>query len=388
MLFEFTTTTHLRFGRGTVTEAPEIFGVLGCERVFLITGRTPDRAQPLRSGLASAGCQVIEQAVPGEPTLELVRAAAQRATSEKCDAVAAFGGGSAIDAGKVVAALATNRGDPRDYLEVIGRGRTLERPALPFVAIPTTSGTGAEVTKAAILLARHERVKAAVRSHHLQPTAAIVDPDLADPVPTRILRLNAMVALAHLVESFISRTASPITDALAREGLRQLGPALRDLGGQDATEKTRDALCLAGLLGGLCATNAGSGITDALTSPASGMLEAPSREVTGALLAPALEAVLRAMQARNPANPAIERLREFAVALTGRLDADANQGIVWLRQLGRELGVQSLAQLGMAAPYLPLLIERAKMSACIKEAPIALSDEELAAVASHAMQPL
>jgi len=385
MLFEFSTTTHLRFGRGTVAEAPEIFRVLGAERVFLITGRRPDRAQPLRAGLAESGCVVTELAVPGEPTLELVRAAAQRATTERCDAVVAFGGGSAIDAGKAVAALVTNRGDPRDYLEVIGRGRKLERPSLPFVAIPTTAGTGAEVTKTAVVLARHERVKATLRSHHLQPTAAIIDPALAETAPEAVRRLGGFVALAHLIEGFVGRAPSPLTDALCREGLRHLCPALGGLAAGDNKSSSSEAFCLAGLFGGLVASNTGQGVIEALTAPASGMLEAPLREVTAALLPPALEVNLRALQMRAPASPALHRLRELAVVLTGRAEADAGQGIAWLRRLARDLGVQGLADLGMAPAYVPLLIERAKMAPSLEENPIALSDEELGEIVGRAM---
>src|SRR5690349_17387560 len=152
MPFEFATAARVRFGPGTAAEVPEIVRGLASKRVLLVTGRSRHRAEPLREGLKAVGREFAELAVTGEPTLEQARA-------NRCEAVVAFGGGSALDAAKAVAALATNRGDPRDYVEVIGRGRLLEQPSLPVIAVPTTAGTGSEVTRNAVLLSRQDRVK-------------------------------------------------------------------------------------------------------------------------------------------------------------------------------------------------------------------------------------
>ena len=241
MPFEFATAARVRFGPGTAAEVPEIVRGLSSKRVLLVTGRSRHRAEQLREGLKAVGREFAELAVTGEPTLELVRAGAQQAIANKCEAVVAFGGGSAIDAAKAVAALATNRGDPRDYVEVIGRGRVLEQPSLPVVAMPTTAGTGSEVTRNAVLLSRQDRVKVSLRSPFLLPTVAIIDPDLLAGAPREVLLASGLDALSQLIEPFISGRANPLTDTLAREGIRRSARALRRsvLDGTDARATAR-----------------------------------------------------------------------------------------------------------------------------------------------------
>ena len=261
--------------------------------------------------------EFAELAVTGEPTLELVRAGAQQAIANKCEAVVAFGGGSAIDAAKAVAALATNRGDPRDYVEVIGRGRVLEQPSLPVVAVPTTAGTGSEVTRNAVLLSRQDRVKVSLRSPFLLPTVAIVDPDLLEGAPREVLLASGLDALSQLIEPFISGRANPLTDTLAREGIRRSARALKravlDGTGRRAA---REDLALASLMGGLCLANAGLGAVHGFAAPAGGMLEAPHGAICAALLAPVVAINLRALQTRAAAHPALPRFQEIARLLT------------------------------------------------------------------------
>src|SRR5262249_19879972 len=160
--------TRVVFGAGTSAEAPKALEELGARRILLVTGRTPGRAQRLRELLA-AKLTVVPFSVSGEPTVEVARAGTNLARSEKCDAVLAVGGGSPLDAGKAIAALATNPGDALDYLEVVGKGKAIDRPPLPFVALPTTAGTGSEVTRNAVLTDTATHVKASLRSPLMLP---------------------------------------------------------------------------------------------------------------------------------------------------------------------------------------------------------------------------
>ncbi len=383
MVFDFATGTRIRFGAGTQAEVPEVVRGLGVRRILLVTGRTPERAERLRRSLLQAEHDVVELAVAAEPSVELVRMAAQRAVAQRCEAVVAFGGGSAIDAGKAVAALTPNRGDPRDFLEGIGR-RTLERPSLPLVALPTTAGTGAEVTRNAVLLSRHERIKSSLRSPGLAPIAAIVDPDLLVGTPPPVLLANGFCALSQLIEPFLSPRASPLTDPWAREGLYRLARSLRRSVLEPPDDGAREDLALAGLLGGLCLANAGLGAADAFVAAAGGMLEAPHGALCAALLTPVLAVNLRALQSRAPNHPALHRFGEIASLLIGR-PGEPGQAVAWVEALARELRVQGLGRLGLAVADIPGLVERAKRTSSLRGNPIELADEELTDIAHRAL---
>jgi alcohol dehydrogenase class IV len=383
--FEFATATRVRFGAGVLAEVPDIVSGLGARRVLLVTGRARERAEPVREALRATGRELFELAVTSEPTVELARAGAQQATATRCEAVVAVGGGSAMDLAKAVAALATNRGDPRDYLEVIGRGRTLERPSLPVVAIPTTAGTGSEVTRNAVLLSRQDRVKVSLRSPLMLPVAALVDPDMIAGAPASVLVASGLDALSQLIEPFISARANPLTDALSREGIRRSARAIRRavLDGADAS--AREDLALASLLGGLCLANAGLGAVHGIAAPAGGLLEAPHGAICAALLAPAMAVNLRALELREPANPSLARFQEIGGLLTGRPQASAEDGVTWLEDLRRDLGVAGLGRLGLVAGQIPALVERAKAASSMKGNPLPLTDEEIAEITTRAL---
>jgi alcohol dehydrogenase class IV len=385
MPFEFATAARVRFGPGTAAEVPEIVRGLSSKRVLLVTGRSRHRAEPLREGLKAVSREFAELAVTGEPTLELVRAGAQQAIANKCEAVVAFGGGSAIDAAKAVAALATNRGDPRDYVEVIGRGRVLEQPSLPVVAVPTTAGTGSEVTRNAVLLSRQDRVKVSLRSPFLLPTVAVVDPDLLESAPREVLLASGLDALSQLIEPFISGRANPLTDTLAREGIRRSARALKRAVLEGPDPAAREDLALASLMGGLCLANAGLGAVHGFAAPAGGMLEAPHGAICAALLAPVVAINLRALQTRAAAHPALPRFQEIARLLTEQPQAEAPAGVTWLADLRRDLGVQGLGRYGLEASKIPALVEASKRASSMKGNPIELTDDELGEIAVRAL---
>jgi alcohol dehydrogenase class IV len=385
MSFEFATATRVIFGRGVLAQAAEVVAAMGGRRLLLVTGKSPQRAEPLRQQLRAAGIDAVELAVPGEPTVELARAGVARALSEGCQAVVAFGGGSALDAGKAIAGLATNGGDPLDYLEVIGRGRTLERPALPFVAIPTTAGTGSEVTRNAVLLAPDQRVKVSLRSPHLLPRAAIVDPELLAGAPPAVLVASGLDALAQLIEPFISGRANPVTDGLAREGIARSVRSLRRAVLEGADPERREDLAVASLLGGLCLANAGLGAVHGFAAPAGGMFAAPHGAVCAALLAPAMAVNLQALATRAPDHPARARFDELGGLLTGRPQAGGDDAVDWLATLSQDLGVVGLGSFGMAASDVPTLVAKAKLASSMKGNPLPLTDEELTEIAQRAL---
>src|SRR5512143_188846 len=327
--FEFATVGRVRFGRGEVGGAPEALRALGARRALLVTGRTRHRAEPLRAAMAAAGVDSVAFPVSGEPTVEAVRAGTSLAHQDRCDAVVGFGGGGALDAAKAVAILATNGGDPLDYLETVGRGRPLERPALPWVAIPTTAGTGSEVTRNTVLTVAGAAVKASLRSPLMLARLAIVDPDLLAGLPRPTVAASGLDALSQLVEPYLSARANPLTDALAREGIRRSARSLRRAGVDGPDAAAREDLALASLFGGLCLANAGLGAVHGFAAPVGGMFEAPHGAVCAALLPATLEVNLRALKARAPEHPSLSRFQEVAALLTGRTEARAEDAISW-----------------------------------------------------------
>ena len=383
--FEFATATRIVFGPGRLSEAPEAVRGLGGSRVLLVTGKDPARARTLHEALERVGLPVRVFPVDGEPTVELAREGMAAALEARCDAVVAMGGGSALDAGKAFAALATNGGDPLDYLEVIGRGKPLACPSLPFVAIPTTAGTGSEVTRNAVLGSKEAKVKASLRSPHMLPRVALVDPELLVGAPATVLASSGLDALSQLIEPFLSSRANPLTDSLAREGMRRSARSLRRavLEGPDAT--AREDLALASLFGGLCLANSGLGAVHGFAAPVGGMFEAPHGAVCAALLPAVLDVNLRALRARAPQHPAVPRFQVVAELLTGRPDARAEDALEWVEDLRAALRVPGLGRYGLTAAEVPALVAKAKAASSMKANPLVLTDAELTEIATRSM---
>ncbi|WP_342381309.1 iron-containing alcohol dehydrogenase [Myxococcus stipitatus] len=383
--FEFATATRIVFGPGKLSEAPGLVRALGVQRVLLVTGRSSTRARGLLAALEALGLPVRTFGVDGEPTVELVREGLAVLAESRCDGVVAMGGGSALDTGKALAALASQGGDPLDYLEVIGHGQVLTRPSLPFVAIPTTAGTGSEVTRNAVLGSKQAQVKASLRGPQLLPRVALVDPDLLLGAPPHVLAFSGMDALSQVIEPFLSARANPITDALAREGIRRSARSLRGavLSGPDA--EAREDLALASLLGGLCLANSGLGAVHGFAAPVGGMFDAPHGAVCAALLPSVLDVNLRALRARAPEHPATPRFRELAVLLTGREDARAEEAVAWVESLREALRIPGLATYGMTTERLGELVSKARAASSMKANPLVLTDAELTEIATRAM---
>jgi alcohol dehydrogenase class IV len=213
--------------------------------------------------------------IHGEPTVDLVRHGTRLARDTGCDLVIALGGGSAIDAGKAIAALLANGGDPLDYLEVVGQAKPLSRPSAPFIAIPTTAGTGSEVTRNAVLASPEDGVKASLRSPHMLPALAVVDPELTLDLPQALTASTGLDALTQLIEPYVSNRANPMTDLYCVEGLRVAASALRRAWRDGHDLAARTDMSFASLLGGLALANAGLGAVHGFAAPLGGMFDAP-----------------------------------------------------------------------------------------------------------------
>lgn len=384
MRFEFTTTTRLLFGPGAVTEVVPAAAALG-RRALLVTGRDAKRSEPLRERLNAQGVATVTLAVGSEPTVDTVRAGVQFAREEACALIIGQGGGSVLDTGKAIAALLTNGGDPLDYVEVIGRGQTLIKSSAPYIAIPTTAGTGAEVTRNAVLASPDHRVKVSLRSPLMFPRLAVVDPELTHSLSPALTASTGLDALTQLIEPFVSNSANPLTDALCREGIRRAARSLRRAYENGSHATAREDMALASLFGGLALANAKLGIVHGCASPLGGLFPAPHGAICARLLPHVMDANVRALQARATGSLALERYAEIARIVTGRSDATIADGIGWVRSLCDDLKIPGLTRYGVTEANIPDVVAEAQRASSTKGNPIKLSDEELTLALQQAL---
>jgi alcohol dehydrogenase class IV len=378
MRFEFATATRIVFGEGTVATLPDLVRTFGV-RPLVVTGASRERAESLVSALSAESF-----VVPGEPTVDLVREGALYAQNAACDVIISFGGGSAIDAGKAIATVVTNGGEPLEFLEVVGKGRAIAVPPLPFIAAPTTAGTGAEVTRNAVLGSKEHGVKASLRSPLMLPRIALVDPELTCELPPSVTASTGLDALTQLIEPYVSVRANPLVDAFCVEGIGRVAGALRRAYHDGADSEARRDMSLASLLGGLALANAGLGVVHGFAAPLGGSSKAPHGALCAVLLPHGMAANVAALRARAPQHPSLERYAVIARLLTGRNEANAEEGIDWVRALCAELNVPALRAWGIAEADLPAVVEKAVRASSMQVNPIPLTTEELLAVVTAA----
>ena len=384
MGFEFATAARILFGEGVLGQVAAAAAGMG-QRALVVTGASPERAAPLVRQLESAAIHCSPFPVAGEPTVDLVRGGAEYARRERCDLVVAMGGGSALDAGKALAAMLANAGDPLDYLEVIGRGQPLAHASVPFIAIPTTAGTGTEVTRNAVLASPEHRVKASLRSPSMLPRLAVVDPELTHDLPRPITASTGLDALTQLIEPYTSVRANPMTDVFCVEGIRRAAWALPRAWKNGGDSEARAGMAWASLLGGLCLANAGLGAVHGFAAPVGGMFPAPHGAVCAALLPYVMEVNVRALAARQPGRTAVLRYGEIARLLTGRPQATADHGVRWVKDLCRRLEIPTLRAYGVRETDIPDLVAKAAGASSMKGNPLVLTTEELREIISRAL---
>jgi alcohol dehydrogenase class IV len=381
--FEFATATRILFGLGKLDEVGKLAEALGT-RALVVQGAS-GRAERLLQLLHDDGIATTSLRVAGEPTIALIERAAEQARSERCDLVIALGGGSVIDAGKAIAALLTNHDPLRDYLEVIGRSKPLTERSAPLIAIPTTAGTGAEVTRNAVLMAEEEQVKVSLRSPLMLPAVALVDPELTLTLPPAITASTGLDALTQCIEPFVSPQANPLTDGIAREGVRLAAGALRHAFRDGRDLDARSDMSVASLCGGLALANAKLGAVHGFAAPLGGMFPIPHGNACARLLPAVVEINVRALRSREPASPSLARYDEVARILTGRTDARAEDGVEWLRAFVDELKISPLSAYGLRAEDVPRVTAQARRASSMKGNPIVLTDEELAEILEAAL---
>lgn len=380
--FEFATANKIIFGAGKLNELSKQIEERA-KRLLWVRGNSSDAIPRVRELLSAQEIQFKEFEVHGEPTVEVVRAGVDLALG--CDTVIGLGGGSVLDAGKAIATLATNPGDVLDYLEVIGKGQSLVNAALPYIAIPTTAGTGTEVTRNAVIESTEHNVKVSLRSPLMLPRIALVDPELTYNLPPQITASSGLDALTQLIEPFVSVKANPMTDAICRAGMHHAARSLRRAYENSGDKDARDGMSLASLFGGLALANAALGTVHGFAGPLGGMLHAPHGALCARLLPLVMEANLKALETRHPNHPAIDRYTEIAQILTRNKNATASDGVTWVSKMVRTLNIPALSVYGMRTGDIPSAVEKAMKASSTKGNPIVLNEDELTSVLEEAL---
>jgi alcohol dehydrogenase class IV len=376
MRFEFATAGRITFGPGTLGELGKTARELG-KCALVVCGSSSARAQPLVAAMEAANLKSCCFETHGEPTTEHITNGVNLARESGCDVIVGFGGGSVIDSAKAISGLVTNGGDILDYLEVIGKGKPLGAPALPCIAIPTTAGTGAEVTRNAVLASPEHHVKVSLRSPFLLPRVAIVDPELTSELPAVITAFTGLDALTQLIEPYVSIRANPLTDAFCVEGMKRAAKSLRRAFEQGHDRAAREDMALASVLGGLALANSGLGVVHGFAAPIGGMFPAPHGAICAALLPRVMEINARALRERAPDSEALRRYDRVAAILTGKKEAVARDAMKWVAELCQALQVPGLGAYGVTENDSGKLVAEAARASSTKANPIVLTQEEL-----------
>jgi alcohol dehydrogenase class IV len=347
------------------------------KRAFVISGKRQEHLDGLFKKLTALGIETTIFQVTGEPDTESVIDALVLAREDRSELVIAVGGGSVIDTGKAIAALIQGEGDLFDYLEVVGQGKPLQNPKKPLIAVPTTAGTGAEVTANAVIASRAHNVKVSLRHPQMLPTIALIDPLLTHSQPPSITAGSGLDALTQLIEPFVSISASPFTDSLCREGLARVRTALRAAYHDGSNAQAREDMCLASLLSGIALANAKLGAVHGIAGPLGGMVTAPHGQLCAALLVAVMRTNIRSLQSRKGPENGLRRYREIAEILLDQRGVSAEEGIDWIEQLVKELRIEDLGFWGVSEEMIPDIVEKAMKANSMKGNPVELSLKDI-----------
>ncbi|NIM93844.1 MAG: iron-containing alcohol dehydrogenase [Anaerolineales bacterium] len=384
MQFEFSTSERILFGLGYIDQLGKVASEFRM-RALLVTGRSQTRMAHIFESLEEHGVVFDRFSVVEEPTIEIVRDGIKHARSRGSEMIISVGGGSVLDVGKAVAALLTNGGDPLDYVEVIGQGKQILVPSAPFIAVPTTAGTGSEVTRNAVLASLEHRVKVSLRSRHMLPTIALVDPELTYSLPPDLTASTGMDALTQVLEPLVSIQPNPITDGLCREGLQRAAHSLERVYEDGKNESAREDMAVTSLFGGFALANAKLGAVHGFAGPIGGMYSGPHGAICAQLLPDVMEVNIRALRKRQPTSEVLVRYDEIGRILCGDPKLGADDGTQWVRRLREQLNIPSLGKYGLNEGDFHEVIDRASRSSSMKGNPIELTHEEMEEILSKAL---
>jgi alcohol dehydrogenase class IV len=383
LTFESAVPTRIIFGCGSLDKVPELVAKSG-KRVLIVTGASRRNAIELAEKLTQTGISSQIFSVRDEPTTTDIKSAVSLVHHNNCDVIVGLGGGSAIDAAKAIAAMATNQGDITDYLEVIGKGKALTIEPLPMIAVPTTAGTGAEVTKNAVIKSEEFKVKVSLRSDRMYPQYAVIDPILTIGLSPEVTAYTGIDTLTHLIETFVSAKSNPFIDMICHEGLQRIATSLETAFTNGRNIEARENMAFAAMLGGIALANGKLGAVHGFAGPLGGLYPAPHGAVCACLLPAVMEINIAALRKNNQAE-VLTKYNEVAKWLTGNTNACAEDGVVWLHELVKKLKIPALSSFGVQQADFPGLVEKAKNASSMKGNPVTLNQEQLLLILEKSM---
>jgi alcohol dehydrogenase class IV len=384
MRFDFATSDRILFGEGTLSEVGNIAADLG-GKALIVTGSGSVPIKGLQSALEQSGVGIAVFRVEAEPDIPTVQAAIRLAKKAGCDLVIGYGGGSSLDTAKAVAAMVTNPGELLTYLEVIGEGKKIPHPGAPMIAIPTTAGTGTEVTRNAVISSPEHHVKVSVRSPLMIPTVALVDPECTYTMPPEVTASTGMDALTQVIEAYVSNRANPLTDAISREGILRGARALLKAYQDGSDRQARRQMALTSLCGGLALANGGLGAVHGFAGPMGGMFHAPHGAICAALLPYVMKYNVRVLAENGGFAGFTERYHDVARWLTGDPDATIQDGVRWIQSLAEDLHIPGLSAIGVRSEDFDRIIEKSQAASSMKKNPIELPEEALRKILEEAL---
>jgi len=376
LTFDFQTSQRILFGSGRLDQLGSIVSEFG-KRVYWFSLSRRSFHDSIEQSLRDAGINFQIAVVQGEPKLNQILDYVAEVKEFQPEVVIATGGGSVLDCAKAVAALAVNPGDPLDYLEVVGKGKPLQVDPLPVIAIPTTAGTGSEVTRNAVISLPEFQLKVSLRSPKMLPSVALVVPSLTLGLPPSVTASTGMDALTQVIEPFVSIRANSFTDLFCEGGIQKIARSLRTAYHHGDDLQAREDMAFGSLMGGLALANAGLGAVHGFAAPLGGLFDAPHGAICARLLPVVCKVNIQALQERSPHNSALKRYQKIAGWLTGHPDASPMQGVLWLEELCEELRIPRLREYGIQRTDFSRVVENAKKASSMKANPLELRDEEL-----------
>jgi len=385
--FSISRLPRIEFGSGKLAKLPAIARKYGT-RALLVTGAGSFKRSPLWSTLTARlkkqGITWLDLSIPGEPSPHMVDEAVRTLRSEGIDVVIGIGGGSALDAAKAIAGLLKPGNSVMDHLEGVGPELPYSGPSTPFIAVPTTAGTGSEATKNAVLSVQgFDGFKKSFRDEQLVAEVALVDPDLLATCPPAVIAANGMDALTQLLESYVSSRAAPLTDSLAWGGIKAARDGLLALYADAGDAMARERMAYAAMVSGITLAQVGLGSVHGLAAPLGAYFPIPHGVACGTLVATATRVNIDTLRNHEPGHSALEKYAQVGRLLSkqGQLGRDAAYTALLetLESWTRVLKLPTLAHYGVTPADIPRIVANSRGSS-MKTNPVQLGDEDIAAI--------
>ena len=373
--FSFTTAGSVHFGWGSRKTLAQHVLSYG-RHALLLHSKSVSIINEIIADIEDNNITLEKEILSGEPTDEEIGELAEKYHAAGFDVIIAIGGGSVLDSGKALSALLTNPGELMDYLEVVGKGQPLQNRPCPLIALPTTSGTGTEVTKNAVIKVVDKKVKVSMRNPAMIPAVAIIDPELTVSVPAAVTASTGMDAFIQVLEPFCSRSANRMVDLFCREGIPLAARNLPVAYHQPENKEARTMMAWVSLLGGLSLANAKLGAVHGFAGPIGGMFDIPHGVICACLLPQVFRMNLTKVQDQDD-HALLERFSKIAAWVMNEDHPDVKQAIEWFIGLNEELEIPKLKQLGIEEKDHDAIISKALVSSSMKGNPVSLDANDL-----------